>query len=298
MGRGLQGALLRSFGGRDHEATVLEISRVAPHFVRITMSSPTMFEDAVVEPTAFLRFWFPDPEGSDSEFQRIYTIVWTEPESGRFAVDVVLHEPSGPASHWAARAEPGMTLPVVCAGFQGFRGSRRVACRLPAHRRFGVHTGHQLDPGGASGRRRCRGVPGTPHHRRRTHPDHRPSATATALGGQGRRARPGRGHRGSGLVELVRMGGPRGRARSSICASGYARRSDSRRADLHAQAYWTQGREMGSRRDSEDKPRPTVATNGASPATSRSAHAVRARDAQAHPRDGGVRRPPRICWHR
>ena len=129
MGRGLQGALLRSFGGRDHEATVLEVSRVAPHCVRITMSSPTIFEDVVVEPTAFLRFWFPDPEGSDSEFQRIYTIVWAEPESGRFAVDVVLHEPSGPASHWAARAEPGMTLPVVCAGFSRVRGSRGVACR-------------------------------------------------------------------------------------------------------------------------------------------------------------------------
>ena len=128
MGRGLQGALLRSFGGRDHEATVLEISRLAPHCVRITMSSPTIFEDVVVEPTAFLRFWFPDPEGSDSEFQRIYTLVWTDPESGRFAVDVVLHEPSGPASHWAARAEPGMTLPVVALGSKGFA----VPDELPA----------------------------------------------------------------------------------------------------------------------------------------------------------------------
>ncbi len=166
MGRGLQGALLRSFGGRDHEATVLEVSRVAPHFVRITMSSPTIFEDIVVEPTAFLRFWFPDPEGSDSEFQRIYTLVWTDPESGRFAVDVVLHEPSGPASHWAARAEPGMTLPVVALGSKGFA----VPDELPA--------GYLLIGDSASipainsildrppGRRRCRGVPRTSHPRR------------------------------------------------------------------------------------------------------------------------------------
>ena len=79
MGRGLQGALLRGFGGRDHEATVTEVTRVAPHFVRITMSSPTLFEDVAVEPTAFLRFWFPDPEGSDSEFQRVYTICGPNP---------------------------------------------------------------------------------------------------------------------------------------------------------------------------------------------------------------------------
>src|SRR5918994_4674307 len=120
MGRGLQGALLRSFGGRDHEAEVSEISRVAPHCIRITMSSPTLFEDATVEPTAFLRFWFPDPAGGDSEFQRVYTIVWAEPDAGRFAVDVVLHEPSGPASHWASNAAPRMTLPVVSLGSRGF----------------------------------------------------------------------------------------------------------------------------------------------------------------------------------
>jgi ATP-binding cassette, subfamily B, bacterial IrtA/YbtP len=59
------------------------------------MSSTTLFEDVTVEPTAFLRFWFPDPEGSNSEFQRIYTIVGAQPDTGRFAVDVVLHEPSG-----------------------------------------------------------------------------------------------------------------------------------------------------------------------------------------------------------
>ena len=39
------------------------------------------------------------------------------------------------------------------------------------------------------------------------------------------------------------------------------------KADVHAQAYWTQGREMGSRRDSENTPTTTVAANGATPAT-------------------------------
>ena len=39
MARGFRGAVLRGFGARDHTATVLEIVRIAPHFVRIRMVS-------------------------------------------------------------------------------------------------------------------------------------------------------------------------------------------------------------------------------------------------------------------
>lgn len=128
MARGIQGALLRGFGGRDHLATVLEVSAVAPHCVRITMASPTLFADVDLGPTAWLRFWFPDPAGTDSEFQRAYTIVWADPADGRFAVDVVLHEPAGPACEWASTAQPGMTIPVVSLGSQRFE----VPDELPA----------------------------------------------------------------------------------------------------------------------------------------------------------------------
>ena len=93
MSRGLQGALLRGFGGRDHLATVREVVQITPNCIRITMSSPTVFDDVVMEPTAWLRFWFPDPAGSDTEFQRVYTIVGADPESGDFSIDVVLHDP-------------------------------------------------------------------------------------------------------------------------------------------------------------------------------------------------------------
>ena len=61
MARGFQGAMLRGFGARDHSATVLETIGIAPHFVRIRMESPTLFQDAAAEPAAWLRFWFPDP---------------------------------------------------------------------------------------------------------------------------------------------------------------------------------------------------------------------------------------------
>ena len=65
MARGLQGVMMRGFGARDHEVTVLGKEWLAPHFLRIRMVSPTVFDDAVAEPTSWLRFWFPDPEGSE-----------------------------------------------------------------------------------------------------------------------------------------------------------------------------------------------------------------------------------------
>ncbi len=113
MARGFQGAILRGFGARDHIATVLETVQIAPHFVRIRMESATLFEDAEAEPAAWLRFWFPDPDGSSTEFQRAYTISEADVSAGRFAVDVVLHEPAGPASKWARTVEPGTTIALM-----------------------------------------------------------------------------------------------------------------------------------------------------------------------------------------
>jgi ATP-binding cassette subfamily B protein IrtA len=113
MARGFSGAMLRSFGARDHTATVIETVRIAPHFVRVRMSSPTLFEDVDAEPAAWLRFWFPDPDGSKTEFQRAYTISEADAPAGRFAVDIVLHDPAGPASSWARTVQPGATIAVM-----------------------------------------------------------------------------------------------------------------------------------------------------------------------------------------
>jgi ATP-binding cassette, subfamily B, bacterial IrtA/YbtP len=113
MARGLQGVILRTFGARDHTATVIETVRIAPHFVRVRMVSHTLFEDAKAEPAAWLRFWFPDPNGSNTEFQRAYTISEADVPAGRFAVDIVLHNPAGPASLWARTVEPGRTIAVM-----------------------------------------------------------------------------------------------------------------------------------------------------------------------------------------
>jgi ATP-binding cassette subfamily B protein IrtA len=253
MGRGLQGALLRSFGGRDHEATVLEISRVAPHFVRITMSSPTLFDDIVLEPTAFLRFWFPDPAGSGSEFQRIYTIVWADPEAGRFAIDVVLHDPSGPASHWAARAEPGMTLPVVSLGSKGFAVPDELpagfllvgdAASIPAINSILAALPADVDVEVYLERHTADDelIPLTDHPRRLVHWVDRADELALAAAIEHRDWSNWWAWAGPEANSLKHL---RKRMRDVF---GFPK------ADLHAQAYWTQGREMGSRRDSISTP--------------------------------------------
>ena len=120
MARGIQGVMLRGFGARDHQATVLDSVYLTPNLVRIRMVSPTLFDDAVAEPTSWLRFWFPDPDGSKAEFQRAYTITEADVARGQFAIDVVLHEPAGPASTWARTVTPGTTIPVTTLGSAGF----------------------------------------------------------------------------------------------------------------------------------------------------------------------------------
>jgi len=113
MARGFQGAMLRGFGARDHVATVIETISIAPHFVRVRMESPTLFDEVQAEPAAWLRFWFPDPDGSKTEFQRAYTISEADAPAGRFSVDIVLHDPAGPASLWARTVQPGATIAVM-----------------------------------------------------------------------------------------------------------------------------------------------------------------------------------------
>jgi len=264
MGRGLQGALLRSFGGRDHEATVCEVARIAPHFVRITMTSPTLFEDVTVEPTAFLRFWFPDPEGSDSEFQRVYTIVWAEPDSGRFAVDVVLHEPSGPASHWAARAEPGMTLPVVSLGSRGFHVPDELpagflligdSASIPAINSILAVIPADVDVEVYLERHTAEDdlIPIADHPRRSLHWVDRTDELSLTAAIEERDWSDWYAWAGPEAGSLKNL---RKRLREAF---GFPK------TDLHAQAYWTQGREMGSRRDIGDKPTEAVDSADSTP---------------------------------
>ena len=118
--RGFSGVMMRGYGARDHEAIVTEVQPLAPHFVRVRMSAPTLLQDVVVSPTAWLRFWFPDPERPEFEQQRAYTLSEIDEAAGTFAVDMVLHEPAGPASTWAAAAAPGTRVSVTTLGSSRF----------------------------------------------------------------------------------------------------------------------------------------------------------------------------------
>ena len=254
MSRGLQGALLKGFGGRDHLATVRDVSPVTPNCVRITMSSPTLFDDVVMEPTAWLRFWFPDPAGGRTEFQRVYTIASADPEAGEFSIDVVLHEPAGPASEWAARAAPGMTIPVVALGSSRFalpgeapRGFLLVgdAASIPAINSILAVLPSDVDVEVCLERHSPDDdrIPLTEHPRRRLRWVDRADEASLAAAIEDRDWSDWYAWVG---VEANSLKVLRKRLRDDF---GFPK------TDVHAQAYWNSGRAMGSRRG-DDQPAP------------------------------------------
>lgn len=262
MARGFQGAILRGFGARDHVATVLETERIAPHFVRIRMESATLFEDAEAEPAAWLRFWFPDPKGSDTEFQRAYTISEADASTGRFAIDVVLHEPAGPASGWARTVEPGATIAVMSLmgasrfdrpeeqpagylligdsasipGMNGIIGT--VPDDVPIEMYLEQHDSN--DPS----------IPIARHPRLRVHWVVRRDDKSLA---EAIEARDWSDWYAWATPEAATLKSVRKRLRDAF---GFPK------SEVHAQAYWSAGREMGITRGGETNPAETQAPTG------------------------------------
>ncbi|CAJ1501635.1 ABC transporter ATP-binding protein/permease [[Mycobacterium] holstebronense] len=256
MARGLQGAILRGFGARDHTVTVLETSWIAPHCIRVWMQSATLFTDAAVEPSAWLRFWFPDPDGSDTEFQRAYTIAEGDAESGRFAVDMVLHEPAGPATRWARTVEPGATISAMSLmgssrfevpdadaqpagyllmgdsasipGINGIIGT--VAPDVPIELYLEQHDDDDLL------------IPLREHPRLRVHWVPRSDAGSLAAAIE---ARDWSDWYAWATPEAATLKALRTRLRDEF---GFPK------SEIHAQAYWTAGRAMGTQREPEPAP--------------------------------------------
>ena len=254
MARGFQGAILRGFGARDHTATVLETVPIAPHFLRIRMESPTLFEDAEAEPAAWLRFWFPDPDGSDTEFQRAYTLSEADAATGRFAVDVVLHEPAGPASKWARGVEPGATIAVM-----SLMGSSRFAA--PEEQPAGyLLIGDSASIPGMNGiigtvpddvpiemyveqhDERDTLIPIAQHPRLRVHwvPRRDEHSLANAI-----ETRDWSNWYAWATPEATSLKNVRKRLRDAF---GFPK------SEVHAQAYWSAGREMGTTRGGDTQP--------------------------------------------
>lgn len=259
MARGFSGVMLRSFGARDHTATVLETVPIAPHFVRVRMTSPTLFEDVDAEPAAWLRFWFPDPDGSNTEFQRAYTISEADVPSGRFAVDIVLHEPAGPASKWARTVEPGATIAVMAlmgssrfdmpdeqpAGYlligdsASIPGMNGIIGVVPDDVRIEMYLEQHDD--------RDVLIPIAPHPRLRVHWVARRDEKSLAAAIENR---DWSNWYAWATPEAAVLKHVRTRLRDEF---GFPK------SEIHAQAYWSAGRAMGTRRGDETDPANDVA---------------------------------------
>lgn len=120
MGKGLQGAVLKSLGAKEHVLTVTGREYRAEHFVRVFLHSDTLLASEGEAPGNWVRAWFPDPDGGRKQFQRGYTLAWSSPGTGEFAIDFVIHHPMGPASYWATTCQPGDQIVAMRFGEEPF----------------------------------------------------------------------------------------------------------------------------------------------------------------------------------
>ncbi|CAN5242368.1 siderophore-interacting protein [soil metagenome] len=109
--RGLQGTLVKLFGGSDYQLTVTGRTEISPHYLRLHFASGTLLTERRVHPTMWVRGWFPD---GDTAHQRGYTLVNPDSEVGTVDIDFAIHD--GIAASWATRARAGDTLDVTVLG--------------------------------------------------------------------------------------------------------------------------------------------------------------------------------------
>ncbi|KAA8724223.1 siderophore-interacting protein [Corynebacterium spheniscorum] len=107
MGRGLSGLVLSALGAKTHKVTVLDKQPHGEHMLRIHFHSDTLLEP-VEAPGDWLRMWFPDDRGK--LYQRGYTMINPDYSEGTFDVDILQHDPPGPAVRWARRCEAGEVI--------------------------------------------------------------------------------------------------------------------------------------------------------------------------------------------
>jgi len=128
---------------------VVSVTEVAPVMLRVRLTGPDFADFASDGPSDHARVYFPDPDtgeynhpepagpGEDGvirpdgpAFPRDFTPLHIVRDGDDVAVelDFFLHPSAGPASRWAARAEPGDEL--VVAGPRGSRGAPQGASRL------------------------------------------------------------------------------------------------------------------------------------------------------------------------
>lgn len=101
--RGVNGLIVRAWGGKDLRLRVLAREDVAERFVRLQVDLDSLLERDEVYPTYWLRLWFETPSGKGH--QRAYTVVDPDPATGTGWLEFYLHP--GIASDWARASGPG-----------------------------------------------------------------------------------------------------------------------------------------------------------------------------------------------
>ncbi|BCJ58954.1 siderophore-interacting protein [Micromonospora endophytica] len=111
MKRNWEALVLKAFGGRTFQLTVLDSEPVGDHYQRLLIDGGELLQTCEVHPTMWIRLWF-DNEGRSH--QRAYTLVDPDPDSGRFHLVFALHD--GCATRWATSARPGDTIEATVQG--------------------------------------------------------------------------------------------------------------------------------------------------------------------------------------
>ena len=107
-----QRGVLKAMGVKNHAVEVIGITDFTPWYRRLRLSAPAFLDQLALHPTIWLRLWAPSLT-HDKLVQRGYTIIDPDPATGEFSLDFVLHEPVGPAAHWAKSATVGTRAEVA-----------------------------------------------------------------------------------------------------------------------------------------------------------------------------------------
>ncbi|MEU8896797.1 siderophore-interacting protein [Nocardia sp. NPDC048505] len=114
MGRGLNGVMVKAWGGQDYRLTVRSSEFVTDNYVRLGFDAGGLLADHPEHPTQYVRVWIPDTD-SDKLHHRAFTLIDQNAADDQLYIEFALHH--GPAADWARNAAPGDQLDVSVLGY-------------------------------------------------------------------------------------------------------------------------------------------------------------------------------------
>ncbi|MGP5247481.1 siderophore-interacting protein [Corynebacterium flavescens] len=120
MGRGITGAVMKLLHAQDYRCEVVRTWMHSATMKAVRVSAPELCAQVDPQEGEYLRCWFADPQRGGKEAMRGYTVVDVDKQAGEFTLLFLLHEPAGPASHWAASAQVGAVFEASYYGSAPF----------------------------------------------------------------------------------------------------------------------------------------------------------------------------------